>query len=93
MSEIDDLRRRAILTYRFVDSLSYNDIATRVPDVTADGARHLCTRAKERAGSDNIRRIYANGISKPRQGRPRRIQPSLPTAIRIRQALRDPDAF
>ena len=57
MAEYDDLTRGAILTYRFVDGISYEAIATKIPHINADGARKLCTRSKQRAKSNNITKI------------------------------------
>lgn len=85
--------RGAILQYRCVDSLTYDQIATRIEGVTANGARKLCTRARKRANTDNPSILRQHAQSAARTGRPRRVQPGSPTSTRIQQSIRGPNKW
>ena len=52
--ELNIAKRRIILNYRFVDSLSYGIITRKIRGVSVDGVRKLYIRTRERASSDNI---------------------------------------
>jgi hypothetical protein len=88
MSEIPRSKRSIILQYRFVDKYSWTKIASKIGDITANGARMFCERTQKRAQSSNIEDLLKEIDPLPRAGRPRRVEPGSTTSIRIREALR-----
>ena len=87
MAELSAEKRGIVVWYYFHDRLRFTEIAARVPGVTADGARKLCRRARERAGSNNLDEILKATQNRPRSGRPVDIKPGSQESIRIRDAI------
>jgi hypothetical protein len=90
MAEFNSNQRAIILQYRFVDKLSYPEIARRVAGVTEGGARQFCHRTQKRAKSSDITTLLQYKDALPRSGRPRRVEPGSQASIRIREAVRGP---
>jgi hypothetical protein len=88
MAEYDYKTRSIIVNYRFRELYTYDQIASKIPGVTARGARGVCDRAKTRANSNNVGTILQHIEDKPREGAPRRVEPGSQTSKRIRQACR-----
>jgi hypothetical protein len=88
MAEIPQNQRAIIIQYRFVDSLSFREISSRVQGVTAAGAKKLCQRTQKRANSNKITKLLTNSSVLPRTGAPRRVEPGSRHSKRIRNAVR-----
>ena len=71
MSEIPCSKCAIILQYRFVDKLSWIQIASKISDITADGAYMFCKETQKRAKSSNIKDLLKELDPLPRSGRPR----------------------
>ena len=90
MSEIPRSKRAIILQYRFVDKLSWIQIASKIGGITADGARMFCKETQKRAKSSNIEDLLKELDPLPRSGRPRGVEPGSIISQWIRESLRGP---
>jgi hypothetical protein len=46
MTEISSAKRAIIMKYRFYDYLTFQDISSRLTDVSAEAAKMICFRAQ-----------------------------------------------
>ena len=87
MSEIPHSKRPIILQYRFVDKYSWTKIASKIGDITANGAHIFYKRTQKRTQSSNIEDLLKEIDPLPQAGRPRRVEPGSITSIRIQEAI------
>jgi hypothetical protein len=93
MTEISSAKRAIIIKYRFYDHLTFQDISSRLTDVSAEAAKMICFRASKRANSTNIDIILEHCGPLPRSGAPRRVERSSEVAILIREEVRGRGRF
>ena len=88
MAEIDPALRAIFLNYHFRDRLKHHQIEAKIGHPNAHTIRDIYITASNRAGSRNINEILQFTHSRPRSGRPRRIEPDSDLSIEIRENIR-----
>jgi hypothetical protein len=83
---------QSLYNIRFYDHLTFQDISSRLTDVSAEAAK-ICFRASKRANSTNIDTLLEHRDPLPRSGAPRRVEPGSEAAIRIREEVRGRGRF
>ena len=88
MPDYSTANRTLIARYRFVDGLSYAEIASRVSDITVDGAKSLCHLLRARYPDASPEDLVQYAPIRHRKGKGPRIQPGSVASIEIRAGLR-----
>jgi transposase len=88
MPSSDAATRIRIVSDRFIQGCTYNDIAANIPDVKANAARMYCTRLQKRYPEDTTEQLIHHAGETVARGKKARVEAGSQASLYIRDSVR-----